>query len=955
VQHDRGVAPHGSLESARIQRDADGRRRRALEAGWFCFALTAYKIEDETSLQGAFNFAVTNTLGAVLVLLGLAVVYGRTGALNLAQIGHAMHGADAGLVSDLSGQAVFHRVFPDASQHRTPAGLDVEARWRSFGEGLSRLQAEWLSQREWLKRIGHDLRFAIHGPYDELSVTTSVEAAGARVEAELAYGIANLHMNFSGADTSAWFGPALGGRLRGRLLASLRLAPSFAGLAAGIVNADLRLEREAPARGPRTMVLRIGSSLPVPATPGLLSANIAQLRLSKGRLQLQGAQAVWTRLSARAEANIDFNLSDWSGSRLDARGSLAIASLADWIPAPIAQGRLRVVGDVSGTLGALGLQARISPSSALVIGGQHFRLPDRLALQWSESRGLLVPQLRLRTDTGFIGLAGRVDPNHRVEAEILLSRYSLAELPWFAGDSVAGSFGALLSGRLLLEGPVGRPSVRGTISTRSLDFRGSSLGSATVTLTVGESGGDGELRVGPSLAARVNLRYAPHLSIDTRISLHKQALRPWLPPEVAVPSVAASGTAHLVYREGRRWVGDATLEVEGPGLEGVKVAARTQADDMSAAITGQVSLPPWRTFWSRYLIDAQGTMGIQVTARHDPRGTRLSGELLAVQDVTLRPSRRYGPIRFLAGNRLGFDGRSFSSQGLQVELPWFRGRVAGRMTIEPDLSRSLIDAGVTGVLDLGAFPVRLLQPELTLGGRAAIDATVTGSLGASPGPQIHGQVDLEQVRVALPDFPALVIHGRVNAQGEHLSTQALNVEIAHTGRITVGAPKSPATAVLASLLPLRLGQVDAPFWGSNLVIGSPRSPVEIGDLDVNARYHGPPGDRTLSGQVDVSRGSLRPRRARRARATEQRPWYQSLPPGLTLDLEIKGLNHAMEVAIPWVPDVTADFDCRLRATRQGAHWSGRVYGAGLYDRMAFQLYSWFGDKGVLRCQFGAKK
>ncbi len=63
------------------------------------FALTGYKSEDETALQGAFSFAVTNTLGAVLVLLGLAIVYGRTGALNLAQIGSAVHGADAGLVA----------------------------------------------------------------------------------------------------------------------------------------------------------------------------------------------------------------------------------------------------------------------------------------------------------------------------------------------------------------------------------------------------------------------------------------------------------------------------------------------------------------------------------------------------------------------------------------------------------------------------------------------------------------------------------------------------------------------------------------------------------------------------------------------------------------------------------------------------------------------------------------
>ncbi len=62
------------------------------------YALTGYKTE-ESSLEGAFNFAVLNSLGAFLVLLGIGLLYGRTGALNLAQIGRAIGAAPAdGLV-----------------------------------------------------------------------------------------------------------------------------------------------------------------------------------------------------------------------------------------------------------------------------------------------------------------------------------------------------------------------------------------------------------------------------------------------------------------------------------------------------------------------------------------------------------------------------------------------------------------------------------------------------------------------------------------------------------------------------------------------------------------------------------------------------------------------------------------------------------------------------------------
>ena len=54
------------------------------------FALTGYKIEETAPLQGALNFAVTNSVGALLVLWGIGLLYARTGALNLAQIGESL-------------------------------------------------------------------------------------------------------------------------------------------------------------------------------------------------------------------------------------------------------------------------------------------------------------------------------------------------------------------------------------------------------------------------------------------------------------------------------------------------------------------------------------------------------------------------------------------------------------------------------------------------------------------------------------------------------------------------------------------------------------------------------------------------------------------------------------------------------------------------------------------------
>lgn len=60
------------------------------------YSLTAYRAEDAGPIQGAINFAVTNTVGACAILTGIGLLYARTGALNLAQLGAslALHGAD---------------------------------------------------------------------------------------------------------------------------------------------------------------------------------------------------------------------------------------------------------------------------------------------------------------------------------------------------------------------------------------------------------------------------------------------------------------------------------------------------------------------------------------------------------------------------------------------------------------------------------------------------------------------------------------------------------------------------------------------------------------------------------------------------------------------------------------------------------------------------------------------
>ena len=64
--------------------------------GVAAYALAGFKVKELGPLQGAVNFAITNTIGAYLILLGIGLLYARTGALNFAQLGHvlARHTAD---------------------------------------------------------------------------------------------------------------------------------------------------------------------------------------------------------------------------------------------------------------------------------------------------------------------------------------------------------------------------------------------------------------------------------------------------------------------------------------------------------------------------------------------------------------------------------------------------------------------------------------------------------------------------------------------------------------------------------------------------------------------------------------------------------------------------------------------------------------------------------------------
>ncbi|MFF4685477.1 complex I subunit 5 family protein [Streptomyces sp. NPDC001307] len=94
------------------------------------YALTGYRIDDPKAVQGALTFGIVNSLGAYAMLMGIALLYARTGELAMAKIGRGLDtaaghgGADALVLASfvlvLTGLLVkaaavpFHFWLPDA-------------------------------------------------------------------------------------------------------------------------------------------------------------------------------------------------------------------------------------------------------------------------------------------------------------------------------------------------------------------------------------------------------------------------------------------------------------------------------------------------------------------------------------------------------------------------------------------------------------------------------------------------------------------------------------------------------------------------------------------------------------------------------------------------------------------------------------------------------------------------
>jgi hypothetical protein len=892
-------------------------------------------------------------------------------------------GADTGRAK-LSGHAVFRNIFsPGPNQHPPgPAGLDVDARWANFGGALTGLDASWRPEGAWAKHLDGDLRARISGPFNAMAGSLEVEGGGTRVKARVAHGAADLSLAFAGVETGWMLDPALrpllGGLLHGRFHATARLWPTFAGIEAEIPDADLRLDRRRAPSGPRRFELRIGKSAPAVGAMDTLYATVTSIRLSDAILRLANLRVDWTGLSARVDARVAFaapahgptktgpGAPKRARSEVDARGTLAVAALEEWIPGGAVTGPLSLLATAHGTIERVELGLAFPPPTAIGVLGQRFLLPRKLDALLASDAGLSVPRFQLhRVGGGRIDVGGRLGEGGKIVASLSVADYPVGEIPGLdlRGSKLTGA----LHADLALSGALERPTLKGEVGVTALAFDRRPVGDVRTSLRLGADGGEADATIEPGVTVHARVRRRPSLAIDATVALCERALAPWLPPPVAGAALFASGDAKVGYRAGAL-SGDGLVKLAGPGLTDVTIDGRLHGLDARARLKGEVDVARWPQLWSRAFQSAAGALDFDLTVVPTVTSKslssvhpRLSGNVRIGRALVLRAARWPAPVTVGGGGRLDLDGDALTLDGFAVTTPGLRGTVSGHATLDADdLERTRLALALKAELDAAHFPVRL-PAGVSVGGRATIDAQIGGTLGATPGPRVDGNAQLDGLTVQLsPTTPAARASGLVEAHGDTLRTEALRVEIAGVGSIAIGLPGQPASAELASLSPFRLGTVDVPFAGRDLKIGQPTSALYIPDLDTDLRLSGDGrGDLKIAGVVAVAGGSYDSSRGSKKKASSgassakpraSGPWYQALPPHLTLDLELRGLHKGISVAVPVLPDVSVDFQCHLVATTHGAKWSGRLRGDGAYARTALALADWFSDNDLRGCQ-----
>jgi hypothetical protein len=907
--------------------------------------------------------------------------------------------------SRLSGRAVFENVFAHHGRggQKNPPGLTLDARWERLADAAALVEAPWLPRAALGEILDGTLTARVRGPFLALSGAVSLEGPRAGLEATVERG-ERAAVDVRATDLALApflhesLEPLLAGRVTGHLRAKLELGHGLRNADLEIPSADVTLVREGASRQPPRIAFRVGTPARAPVkwseADDTLVFGLEAVRLAHRSLRVEGFSARWAELSARGALTLDLPAREPATpeareptapeareptapeareptapeaheppARIDAKVALAVTSLARWVPPATANARVAATMTLAGPFDHLRARLAFAPSTTATILGERFRAPSPVTATLDGTSVLTLDGLTIeREGGGRLEARGRAERGGALKGRLRLSQYPLAALPGLESVLVPAAIGGgrptslrealagTLDADLDVAGRGAQPAFAGTLTLTRVALAGVPLGDGSARVRARGWTLDLDGALGPSLALRLGAtRARAGVTANADLRIHDLSLAPWLPRALAELRVAVSGDARVAVAPHRPFSTHAELDAVGSG-SALRIESDTTGDQARASARGRVELGGLGPLWRPALDAADGAIAVDV--RTAP-GLPLAGTLIVARRLSLRP--RGWPLAFAVaeGGRLDVDQTRVHVPGLVLEAPGARLSLAG--DVVADLAapeRSSVDLAASARVDAAALARQAHVPEIaSAAGTITIEARARGAVGD---PDARGTVHVEgvEVRPASRAWPAVRVDGVIAATGHEITTQDLRVatvgRAVAEGVVTIGAPGTPASMTLDRGWPLRFAHVDAPIAGRGLRVGDARSPFEIGALDLRLRLTGDPERALLlSGDLGVARARFDPFAGKKKSTGPARPWFESLPPRLTLDLTLHGPADAVIVDVPVLPDVDLGFRCRVSGSARGGTITGELRGRGGYSRLMLAL---FGPKGARECR-----
>jgi hypothetical protein len=414
--------------------------------------------------------------------------------------------------------------------------------------------------------------------------------------------------------------------------------------------------------------------------------------------------------------------------------------------------------------------------------------------------------------------------------------------------------------------------------------------------------------------------------------------------------------ARLRLRDLGRLVVLEPLRFAGPGVEGV-VEGRRQGRQGSASLRLQLGLGPLGALAGRWIKEAAGTLEVMLRAEGDLRAPALAGEVAVREPVRVWPAALLVPVE-VTGGRIGFEGPSVEVQRLALNIATVGLQVDGAARVDAaDAGKSTLDLRVSGAADGAALARRIPRLIEQAHGRATLAGRLGGTVAS---PTFDGSANFAGFGLTTPGAPVVLrsLDGRIDARGKTLTIPGLTAALGPAGKLQIGSPEAPATVVVASVDPPAVASLSARVRGQDIATLGPIAGLRVQDLDLELGVdHQRGGPLRVSGDVWIGDATLLPTqmrpppRAPKLRATSAKV-ARELFPEIALDVGVHSPDGALEVVVPYLPDIDVTLDCRVVGSLRRPSVSGRARGDGFYSRLAVFLFDLFTDAHVRRC--GAK-